>query len=258
MAANGASEWLSGVRVLDLTQFEAGPSCTEALAWLGADVVKVENPLGGDPGRNSFRGGREGDSWYFLLFNANKKSITANLKAPRGLQLVKDLARRADVFVENFAPGCPFSKRYPPQNYVIRALSDSLKAMTGWVLRWLSAVRTQLGQRLDLLLEFIVLRHQLAVLQRTGTRRPCFLPSERVFWVLLSRWWANWQRGLIIVQPATVLRWRRRGFLAIWGSGSCRRWRGGRPRISGEVRALIVRVSRENFLWARRGSMASC
>jgi hypothetical protein len=121
--------------------------------------------------------------------------------------------------------------------------------MMGWVLRWLSAVRTRLGQRLDLLLEFIVLRHQLAVLQRTGTRRPCLRPSERLFWVFLSRWWANWQRGLIIVQPATVLRWRRRGFWAIWGSGSCRRWRGGRPKMSGEVRALIVRMSRENFLW---------
>jgi Homeodomain-like domain len=121
--------------------------------------------------------------------------------------------------------------------------------MVGWVLRWLSAVRTRLRQRRDLLLEFIVLRHQLAVLRRTGTRRPCFRPSERLFWMFLSRWWANWQRGLIIVQPATVLRWRRRGFWAIWGSGSCGRWRGGRPRISSEVRALIVRMSRENFLW---------
>jgi len=58
--------------------------------------------------------------------------------------------------------------------------------MAGWVLRWLSAVRTRLGQRLDLLLEFIVLRHQLGVLQRTGTRRPCFRPSERLFWVFLA------------------------------------------------------------------------
>jgi hypothetical protein len=57
--------------------------------------------------------------------------------------------------------------------------------MTGWVLRGLSGVRTQLGQRLDLLLEFIVLRHQLAVLQRAGTRRPCFRPSERLLWVFL-------------------------------------------------------------------------
>ena len=74
-------------------------------------------------------------------------------------------------------------------------------------------------------------------------------PSERLFWVFLSHWWANWQCGLIIVQPATVLRWRRRGFWAIWGSGSCGRWRGGRPRISSEVRALIVRMSQENFLY---------
>jgi hypothetical protein len=121
--------------------------------------------------------------------------------------------------------------------------------MEGRVLRWLSGVRTRLRERRDLLLEFIVLHHQLAVLQRTGTRRPCLRPSERLFWVFLSHWWANWQCGLIIVQPATVLRWRRRGFWAIWGSGSCGRWRGGRPRISSEVRALIVRMSQENFLW---------
>jgi crotonobetainyl-CoA:carnitine CoA-transferase CaiB-like acyl-CoA transferase len=97
--------YLRGVRVLDLTQFEAGPSCTEALAWLGADVVKVENPKGGDPGRSSFRGSSGQDSWYFLLFNANKKSMAIDLKSPPGLALVKDLARKADVFVENFAPG---------------------------------------------------------------------------------------------------------------------------------------------------------
>lgn len=107
MSANtGGSSCLKGVRVLDLTQFEAGPSCTEALAWLGAEVVKVENPKGGDPGRGSFGkvpGGS--DSWYFLLFNASKKSVTVNLKDPEGLQLVKDLAKSADVMIENFAPG---------------------------------------------------------------------------------------------------------------------------------------------------------
>jgi putative transposase len=121
--------------------------------------------------------------------------------------------------------------------------------MTGWVLRKFSAAWTRLGQRRDLLLEFIALHHQLAVLQRTGTRRPCFRPSERLFWVLLSRWSANWQRNLIIVQPATVLRWRRLGLCAICLSGSCGHWRGGRPRINSEIRALIVRMSQENFLW---------
>jgi crotonobetainyl-CoA:carnitine CoA-transferase CaiB-like acyl-CoA transferase len=95
---------LKGVKILDLTQFEAGPSCTEALAWLGADVVKLENPGGGDPGR-ALGGKAEKDDPYFLLFNANKKSITVNLKDAKGLALVKDLAAKADVMVENFAPG---------------------------------------------------------------------------------------------------------------------------------------------------------
>jgi len=103
-AEGGGQTCLKGVRILDLTQFEAGPSCTEALAWLGAEVVKLENPQSGDPGRAL--GGEAGkDDPYFLLFNANKKSITVNLKDPKGLALVKELAGKADVFVENFAPG---------------------------------------------------------------------------------------------------------------------------------------------------------
>src|SRR5205814_145784 len=97
---------LDGVRVLDLSQFEAGPSCTEALAWLGAEVVKVENPKGGEPGRTLGTGPRPGaDAYYFMIYNANKKSATVDLKSERGLQLVKEMAKRADVFVENFAPG---------------------------------------------------------------------------------------------------------------------------------------------------------
>ena len=95
---------LEGVRILDLSQFEAGPSCTEALAWLGAEVVKVENPKGGDPGRKILSDD-ERDSFYFLIFNANKKSLCIDLKSPAGKELVLSLASKADVFVENFAPG---------------------------------------------------------------------------------------------------------------------------------------------------------
>ena len=91
---------LAGIKVLDLTQFEAGTSCTEALAWMGAEVVKVENPKGGEAGRIGMP-----DPYYFMAYNANKKSITVNLKSERGLALVKEMAKQADVFTENFAPG---------------------------------------------------------------------------------------------------------------------------------------------------------
>ena len=74
---------LAGIRVLDLTQFEAGTTCTEALALMGADIAKVENPKGGEAGRTGF-----GDAYYFMMYNANKRSITVNLKSERGLQLV--------------------------------------------------------------------------------------------------------------------------------------------------------------------------
>jgi hypothetical protein len=121
--------------------------------------------------------------------------------------------------------------------------------MAGRLSRWLSTLRARIRCRGELLLELIVLRHQIAVLQRTGTRRPCFCPSDRLFWVLLSRWWVNWQRDLMIVQPATVLRWSRQGLWTIWTSGSPSRWCGGRPRIDSEIRALILRMSQENFLW---------
>src|SRR6202047_3726991 len=96
---------LAGVRIVDFTQFEAGPSCTEALAGLGAEVVKIENPKMGDPGRRLRPGQPDDDPYYFHMFNANKKSITVDLKSPRGLALVKDLLRKADVCVENMAPG---------------------------------------------------------------------------------------------------------------------------------------------------------
>jgi formyl-CoA transferase len=96
---------LAGVRIVDFTQFEAGPSCTESLAWLGAEVVKIENPGLGDPGRRLQKGKPDNDPWYFHQFNANKKSLTLNLKSPRGLEIVRDLIRKADVMVENMAPG---------------------------------------------------------------------------------------------------------------------------------------------------------
>lgn len=100
-----APNCLTGVRVLDFTQFEAGTSCTQVLAWLGADVVKIENPQGGDPGRRTGATNPHRDDPYFLNYNSNKRSVALNLKSPRGLEIVKEMAKKADIFMENFAPG---------------------------------------------------------------------------------------------------------------------------------------------------------
>jgi hypothetical protein len=103
--------------------------------------------------------------------------------------------------------------------------------------------------RTALLLEGIALRHQIAVLERSGTRRPCFRRWDRLFWILFSRWWPKWRDSLIIVQPETVLRWRRDGWSSLWRYRSRSRWRDGRPRVSSETRHLIGQMARENFLW---------
>ncbi len=96
---------LSGIRVIDLTQFEAGPSCTETLAWLGADVIKIEPPGRGEQGRAASTDRPGLDSHYFLLLNANKRSVTLDLRHPEGATLMRRLLQDADVFIENLGPG---------------------------------------------------------------------------------------------------------------------------------------------------------
>src|SRR5947208_16576757 len=87
-AATGTAPALKGIKVLDLPQFEAGTSCTEALAWFGADVVKVEEPNRGEPGRWGFTDRPDADSHYFIYYNLNKRSVTCNLKSEGGKALL--------------------------------------------------------------------------------------------------------------------------------------------------------------------------
>ena len=96
---------LDGVRVLDMTHVQSGPTCTQILAWFGADVIKVERPGEGDPTRGQLRDIPGVDSLYFTMLNANKRGITLNPKTEAGKKIFTKLIQECDVMVENFAPG---------------------------------------------------------------------------------------------------------------------------------------------------------
>jgi formyl-CoA transferase len=95
---------LEGVRVLDMTHVQSGPSCTQILAWLGADVVKIEAPSG-DITRKQLRDLPDVDSLYFTMLNCNKRSITLNMKSERGKELFTEMVGKFDILAENFGPG---------------------------------------------------------------------------------------------------------------------------------------------------------
>jgi formyl-CoA transferase len=99
------SKALDGVRILDFTHVQSGPTCTQLLAWFGADVIKIERPGIGDITRGQLRDVPNADSLYFTMLNHNKRSITLDTKHPVGRRILEDLVKICDVMVENFAPG---------------------------------------------------------------------------------------------------------------------------------------------------------
>ena len=96
---------LEGVRVLDFTQYLSGPHGTSVLSELGAEVIKIEMPGKGEPERQAMPKTPKRESYQFLSYNRGKKSITLNLKNPKGMEIAKKLAAKVDILVENFAPG---------------------------------------------------------------------------------------------------------------------------------------------------------
>src|SRR5438876_5844670 len=100
-----AGKALEGVRILDFTHVQSGPTCTQLLAYMGADVIKVERPGVGDITRGQLRDVKGADSLYFTMLNGNKRSITIDSKHPKGKEILDRLIKHCDVLVENFAPG---------------------------------------------------------------------------------------------------------------------------------------------------------
>jgi formyl-CoA transferase len=100
-----AGKALDGVRILDFTHVQSGPTCTQLLAWFGADVIKIERPGVGDITRGQLRDVPNADSLYFTMLNHNKRSITVDSKNPQGKRVIDALIKSCDVLVENFAPG---------------------------------------------------------------------------------------------------------------------------------------------------------
>ncbi|MEA2212817.1 MAG: formyl-CoA transferase [Solirubrobacteraceae bacterium] len=96
---------LAGIKVIDMTHVQAGPACCQQLAWMGADVTKVERTTSGDVTRAQLRDIPDVDALYFTMLNSNKKSLAIDTKKPEGLAVMEELIRTSDVLVENFAPG---------------------------------------------------------------------------------------------------------------------------------------------------------
>ena len=96
---------LEGIKIIDFTHVQAGPACTQLLAWFGAAVIKVERPGSGDVTRTQLRDIPDADALYFTMLNSNKRSLTLDTKKPEGKQVLETLIRECDVLVENFGPG---------------------------------------------------------------------------------------------------------------------------------------------------------
>src|ERR1700751_2476055 len=100
------SQALEGIRVIDFTHDQAGPSCTQMLAWLGADVIKIERPPNGDRARKLWNSDNPNvDSFFFLLLNSNKRSTVIDLKTDEGKEIARRLIEECDVVAENLGPG---------------------------------------------------------------------------------------------------------------------------------------------------------
>ena len=150
---------LEGIKILDFTHVQSGPTCTQLLAWLGADVIKVERPGIGDITRGQLVDIPDVDSLYFTMLNSNKRSITLDTKNETGKEILIRLIKSCDVLVENFAPGALDRMGFPweriqelmPQlKALVLALTKTVKFMRMWL-----SVQEELPQRRVLMMDLL-------------------------------------------------------------------------------------------------------
>ncbi len=145
-----AGRALEGVKILDFTHVQSGPTCTQLLGFMGADVIKIERPGVGDITRGQLRDVKGVDSLYFTMLNGNKRSITIDSKHPRGKEIIERLIEHCDVLVENFAPGAldrmgfTWEHIHKTQSAHGRGLGQGLRART---LRGLQGLRERGAMR---------------------------------------------------------------------------------------------------------------
>jgi crotonobetainyl-CoA:carnitine CoA-transferase CaiB-like acyl-CoA transferase len=228
---------LDGVRVLDLSRVLAGPWCTQTLADLGADVVKVERPEAGDDTRGwgppflpAADGSDSAESAYFLGANRNKRSITCDLSSAQGQQLIRDLAARADVLVENFKVGD--MQRYGLDYRSLKAINPKLVycSITGFgqtgpyaeragydfAVQAMGGLMSVTGERDDAGGGRLCVTLSIPVLGSTLTWRcwtrkwPCWQTWEQIFWCIrhLSRRPVAWAMRMSISCRTKFLKWR--------------------------------------------------
>jgi formyl-CoA transferase len=121
---------LEDVRILDMTHVQSGPTCTQLLAWLGADVIKVERPGVGDATRGQLCDIPDVDSLYFTMLNHNKRSITLNTKSEKGKEIFEGLLKACDVMAENFAPGALDRMGFSWERSMVRPWSQARRSAT--------------------------------------------------------------------------------------------------------------------------------
>src|SRR6187402_134443 len=146
---------LQGIKIIDFTHVQAGPACTQLLAWYGADVIKVERPGSGDVTRSQLRDIPNADALYFTMLNSNKRSLTLDTKKAEGKAVLEKLIKESDVMVENFGPGALDRMGFTWEH--IQSLNPGMLLAIGILTAYIGKQKTGKGQKVAVSMQDSVL-----------------------------------------------------------------------------------------------------